>query len=101
MDDNAITHHARIVNAYLEDQGIHWMYWPARSPDVSPIKHAWDMLQRWVSAHQPKPSTRVEPAVTLIEEWVMTPQFDICKLIRSFPTRLREVIQARGGNTRF
>ena len=26
MDDNATAHRARIVNAYLEDQGIHRMY---------------------------------------------------------------------------
>ena len=40
MDDNATAHRARIVNAYLEDQGIHWMYGPARSPDLSPTEHA-------------------------------------------------------------
>ena len=101
MDDNATANRARYVNAYLEDQGIHRMYWPAWSPDLNPIEHAWDMLQRRVSARQPKPPTRAELAATLIEEWGMIPQFDICKLIRSFPTRIRYVIQARGGNTRF
>ena len=68
MDDNATAHCARTVNAYIEDQGIHRMYWPSRSPDLSPIEHAWDMLQRRVSARQPKSSER---AATLIEEWGM------------------------------
>ena len=48
MDDNATAHRARIVTAYLEDQGIERMDWPAKSTDMNPIEHAWDMLQRRV-----------------------------------------------------
>ena len=77
------------------------MYWPARSPDINPIEHAWDMLQRRVCARQYKPATRNELAAALIEEWGLIPQRDMKKLIRSFQTRCREVIRARGGHTRF
>ena len=45
MDDNRTAHHARIVTAYLEDQGIERMGWHTKSPDMNPIEHAWDMLQ--------------------------------------------------------
>ena len=40
MDDNATVHRARNVNTYLEDQGIHRIYWPALSPDLNTIEHA-------------------------------------------------------------
>ena len=46
MDDNARPHRARVVNQYLEQEGIERMNWPARSPDLNPIEHAKDMLQR-------------------------------------------------------
>lgn len=45
MDDNATPHRARIVNDYLQQKTIQGMDWPARSPDVNPIEHCWDMLQ--------------------------------------------------------
>ena len=68
---------------------------------MNPIEHAWDTLQRRISARQRKPSTRPELAVALAEELARIPQRDIQKLITSFRTRLRAVIRARGGHTRF
>ena len=32
MDDNATAHRARVVTAYLEDQEIERMDWPAKPP---------------------------------------------------------------------
>jgi hypothetical protein len=46
LDDNPRTHRAHITNRYLDEATIVCMDWLARSPDLSPIEHAWDMLQK-------------------------------------------------------
>ena len=101
MDDNARPHRARVVNQYLEQEGIERMEWPARSPDLNPIEHAWDILQRRLSSRIRQPRTAEELSNFLVEEWHRIPVADIRRLILSFPRRCQEVINARGGHTRY
>ena len=92
MDDNATPHRARIVNEYHQQETFERMDWPAKSPDLNPIEHAWEILQRRISNRQNQPNSLQELADTLVE---------FQTLIRSFPNRCREVIRARGGHTRY
>ena len=101
MDDNARPHRARVVNDYLEDEGIERLDWPSRSPDLNPIEHAWDALQRQINAHLAQPQTAQQLANALLEEWVRIPRKDIQTLVLSLWTRCTEVIDARGGHTRY
>ena len=58
MDDNARPHRARVATVYLEREEVDRMNWPARSPDINPIEHVWDILQRRISARLVQPQTR-------------------------------------------
>ncbi|GBM87511.1 Transposable element Tcb1 transposase [Araneus ventricosus] len=57
MDDNALPHRARLVRSYLESETIPQMAWPARSPDLTPIEHVWDMLGRRIAGRSVPPGT--------------------------------------------
>ncbi|GFX32212.1 DDE_3 domain-containing protein [Trichonephila clavipes] len=50
MDDNARPHRANIVDECLQSEDITRMDWPAYSPDLNPIEHEWDMLDRRIAA---------------------------------------------------
>lgn len=48
---NARSHTARVVQNYLLDVSIETMAWAARSPDLNPIEHVWDILVRQLHTH--------------------------------------------------
>ena len=54
------------------------MEWPARSPDLNPIEHAWDMLQTAVSSRPVQPASVQELRQALFEEWDQIPQYKTC-----------------------
>ena len=101
MDDNARAHRARITDQYLEQATIVCMEWPARSPNLNPIEHAWDMLQTAVSSRPVQPASVQELRQALLEEWDQIPQYKIRRLISSMRRRCQAVIEARGHHTRY
>ncbi len=101
MHGNARPHTARVAQAYLEQAGIDVMEWPARPPDLNPIDHLWDILQRRVTGRQNPPATVQALAAALREEWNGISQVSVRRLIRSMPRRCRECIQSRGGHTSY
>ncbi|RVE50710.1 hypothetical protein evm_004620 [Chilo suppressalis] len=100
MHDNARAHAAGIVREYLRGVNITVMD-TARSPDMNPIEHMWDELKRRVKARQPVAQTMQELKTAIEEEWEMIPQNFIERLINSMPNRMRAVVDAHGGNTRY
>ena len=73
MDNNARPHRARIVNEYLQQETIEHKDWPANSPDLNLIEHAWDILHRRISNRQNQPNSLQELADALVDEWSRIP----------------------------
>ncbi|GFV30405.1 uncharacterized protein LOC103524116 [Trichonephila clavipes] len=63
------------------------MEWTACSPDMNPIEHVWDALERRVAGRQPPPQTLQELERAFLEEWDRIPQLVINSLIDSMPQR--------------
>ena len=57
MDDNARPYRARVVTDNLGDESITTLPWPARSPDLIPIEHIWDIIGRRVKERTPPVQT--------------------------------------------
>ena len=101
MQDNARPHTARLSMAFLDSEGIDVMEWPARSPDLNPIEHCWDMLGRRTRSKNPPPRTMNELRDALVQQWAVMPQEDIDRVVRSMHNRCNECVNARGGHTSY
>lgn len=101
MQDNARPHVARKVLDFCDEVGINRLEWPAMSPDLNPIEHLWDNINRKVRNHIPAPQSLPELRRVLEIEWNDITQTEIRTLIRSMPRRMNEVIRARGGHTHY
>lgn len=101
MHDNARAHTAQSVESYLAEVGIRKLQWPARSPDMNPIEHVWDMLKRRVKTSPNPPQNLRALKLALVTAWDEIPQVEIKNIIHSMPERMQAVIRARGGNTRY
>lgn len=101
MDDNARHHRSRAVKAYLENESVNTLPWPARSPDLNPIEHLWDQLGRRIQALEPPPQTLQQLEAQLHREWRQITLQQIRRLTGSMRRRVAAVIQANGGYTRY
>ena len=56
----------RASSSTLSAKEIERMDWAAPSPDVNPIEHVWDILQRWITARPAQPQPWEDFAQALI-----------------------------------
>lgn len=101
MHDNARPHTARIAMDFLEDNNIDVLPWPPQSPDLNPIEHVWDMLQRRVLRMGIPRDNRRNLFLALQNAWNEIPQPDIDNLFLSMPRRYQAVVNNRGGHTTY
>jgi hypothetical protein len=62
------------VRDYLTQQNVDLLPWPAVSPDLSPIEHVWDEMERWLRHLPNQPVTLAEMGLALIRIWNIIPQ---------------------------
>ena len=101
QQDNARPHTARVTQAFLRQNNINLLPHPARSPDLNPIEHFWDALQRRMNALVPRPRTQADLRAAVARVWPQVPQRQTNNLVSSMHRRCRAVINAHGGSTRY
>jgi hypothetical protein len=84
----------------FDELKINVLSWPGNSPDLNPIENLWHFLKRKVL--QMSPTTERELKESIIHCWNHDISGHILtSLVDSMPARITEVINAKGGITKF
>lgn len=101
QQDNAPAHKAEYTQWWLNQTGIKILPWPAKSPDLNPIEHLWDVLKRQIDSRKPPPTSLKDLKEALLKEWENIPVDKYQNLIDSMSRRVKAVIKAKGKNTKY
>ena len=101
QDDNATPHRARMVQDYLNQNGIQRMDWPPMSPDLACIEHVWDILERAVNKRIDEHARLADLPRILRKEWVLIPHRTIKDLVHSMRRRVNECMAHNDGYTHY
>jgi hypothetical protein len=101
--DNAPCHKGRIVMDWFEEhaQEFTLLQWPAQSPDLNPIEHLWDEVERAVRGLPVLPSNKRQLSDAVLAAWAGIPAERFQHLVESMPRRIDAVLRAKGGPTRY
>lgn len=97
--DNDPKHTAAVIKDWLKNEHIEVLKWPPFSPDLNPIEHLWDELERRMKKHQP--TNKDELKRYLLQEWLAIGRDVTEKLVDSVPNRLYECLKMNGYPTRY
>jgi hypothetical protein len=88
------------VQKYLENSPlIPISGWPSNSPDLNWQENVWEVLDQRVRKRKPTTIKGLKKVVK--EEWERIDIGIVRKCIHSMPTRLKLVIAAKGGATKY
>ena len=101
QQDGASCHTATLTKRWLRRNRVKTFDWPPSSPDLNPIEHLWAEVDRCLRKLPGNISSEKDLWEKIQVVWEQIDVETCTNLIRSMPERVRDVIRARGGYTRW
>ena len=80
---------------------MQFLLWPAYLPDMSPIEHVWDLVNRRLARDLHLAASKHKLWLWIQTIWNPLPQVDIQNLFDSIPRRIAALIATRGGCNKY
>ncbi len=103
QQDNVPCHKAQIFSDWFlgHDNEFTLLKWPPQSPDLNPIEHLWD-VEEWEIRIMDVQLTNLQQLCDVIMSiWTKISEECFQHLVESMPQRIKAVLKAKGGPTRY
>jgi transposase len=101
QQDNDSKHTSCPARQWFENNKVKVLDWPSQSPDLNPIEHLWRHLKRQLAAYETEARNIDELWERVQDEWEKIPKQDCINLIESMPKRVKALLKAKGGYTKY
>ncbi|GES88637.1 IS630 family transposase [Rhizophagus clarus] len=101
QQDGASCHTSTYTVWWMRTHNIPILDWVAQSPDLNPIENLWNHLDSQVQKRKPVPRSKQELIEVIQDEWRKITIETCQRLILSMPNRVKAVIKAKGGHTKY
>uniref|UniRef100_A0A8R1EP53 DDE_3 domain-containing protein n=2 Tax=Caenorhabditis japonica TaxID=281687 RepID=A0A8R1EP53_CAEJA len=99
QQDNDPKHTSGHVANWFRRRRVDLLEWPSQSPDLNPIEHMWEVLERRLKGV--RASNANQKFAQLEAAWKSIPMTVVQTLLGSMPRRCQAVIDAKGYPTKY
>ncbi len=103
QQDNAPCHKAQIISDWFleHDKEFTLLKWPPQSPDLNPIEHLWDVVEREIPIMDVQPTNLQQLCDSIMSIWTKTTEECFQHLVKSMLRLIKAVLKVKGGPTRY
>ncbi len=103
QQDNTPCHTAQIISDWFleHDNEFTLLSWPPQSPDINPIEHLWDVVEREIHIMDVQPKNLQQLCDAIMSIWTKVSEECFQNLVESMLRSIKAVLEAKGGPTRY
>ncbi len=98
QQDNAPCNKAQIISDWFLEHHNEFtlLKWPPQSPDLNPIEHLWDVVEREIHIMDVQPTNLQQLCDAIMSIWTKISEERFQDLVESMPRRIEAVLKAKG-----